>query len=165
MDFRYPLTKGQTIPSNFSVCAISVFFIGTVNEPTITNMIAVSNGVQQTMCSVPLTLTSGFRPEIFFLSRGYGFSLPWLLSTPDCQPPGEGWEKSILERLPCSAHALSLNSPTILDCVLCPLHSESFSVTLHRRRQIPSEGEVPWHWPAEKYSKGAAILNWLPGPL
>lgn len=140
LDIPYPPTKGQTIPSNFSVCTISVFFIGTVNESIITNTIAEWIMGFNRQCVLSWSFSHQvFSPEISILSRGYCFNLPWLLSTLGCQPSGEDWEKNIVECFPCSAHTFP-EFCTIPDCILCPRHSESFSVSLHRRRQIPSEG-------------------------
>ena len=166
LDFPYPLTKGQTIPSNFRVCTISVFFIGTVNESIITNMIAEWVMGFNRQCILSWSLSHQvFSPEISILSRGYCFSLPWLLSTLGCQPPGEAWERNIVECFPCSAHTRSLNSiPSLtVSCVLGILSPSQSSYTGGDR--FPLRGEVPWHWPAEKYSEGTAIFNWLPGPL
>ena len=84
-----------------------------------------------------------FSPEMFILSRGYCFSLCWLLSTLDCQPPGEGWERNVVKSFPCSAHTLALIPlPSLtVSCILCILSPSKSTYTGGVR--FPLRGRFP----------------------
>lgn len=89
--------------------------------------------------------------RVFLSSQRYSSSPEVMASVfPGCCPrltaslPGRVGRRASWSACPAQHTHLSLNSPTILDCVLCPLHSESFSVTLHKRRQdLPLRGRFP----------------------